>query len=75
MGKPSNSSSGADNGRLLCGRTIPGEAGKEVPTGDGNEGDCEVDDFDERDVEDFDLEDLVFRGGSFVAENDSERAE
>jgi len=38
-GNPSNSSRG-DKG--LCGRTTPGARGKELPTGDGNEGDCEV---------------------------------
>ena len=79
IGNPSNSSRGVENDSELCGRTTVGSTGKVVPTGDGNEGDCEVEDdlFEECDVDDcdLDLEDFVLRGGSLGVENESERAE
>ena len=79
VGNPSNSSRGVENDMELCGRTTVGSTGKVVPTGDGNEGDCEVEDdrFEECDVRDcdLDLEDFVLCGSSFGVENESERAE
>jgi len=77
MGNPSNSSRGPDNDKGLCGRTTPGETGKDVPTGDGNEGEWEAEDdpFDECDVDDLDLEVLVFRGAPLGVDNESERVE
>jgi len=79
IGNPSNSSRGVKIDSELCGRTMVGSTGKVVPTGDGNEGDCEVEDdlFEECDVDDcdLDLEDFVWRRGSVGAGNESERAE
>jgi hypothetical protein len=76
MGNPSNSSEGTDSDSGLCGRATPGDPGKELPTGEGREGDCEVDvdeRFEECDVDDFDfdLDDFVFLVGPLGSETES----